>query len=171
VVEGVAISIGRDADNDISVPDTRVSRGHALVEVDPTGQWKWIDRSANGTFVEGVRVGEMVGTSTTRFRLGSPSGPEIVISGDPSLPASLPDSGEPVTEEESVRDLQDFPAVSLESTTRIGRASDNDLVLSGPLVSAHHAHVIETNSGFEIIDLASSRGTYVNARRISRVLL
>jgi len=171
VVEGVAISIGRDADNDISVPDTRVSRGHALVEVDPTGQWKWIDRSANGTFVEGVRVGEMLGTSTTRFRLGSPSGPEIVISGDPSLPASLPDSGEPVTEAESVRDLQDLPAVSLESTTRIGRASDNDLVLSGPLVSAHHAHVIETNSGFEIIDLASSRGTYVNGRRISRILL
>ena len=44
------LALGRDAGNDIVIPDDFASRSHAVVEVD-TVRLKLIDRSANGTYV------------------------------------------------------------------------------------------------------------------------
>jgi hypothetical protein len=44
------LTLGRDAGNDIVIPDDFASRSHAVVEVD-TVRLKLIDRSANGTYV------------------------------------------------------------------------------------------------------------------------
>ena len=58
-------------------------------------------------------------------------------------------------------------------TIRIGRQSDNDIALAGNLeVSRHHAELRPDPAGsFEIIDLGSHGGTYVNGQRITRKLL
>jgi hypothetical protein len=50
----------------------------------------------------------------------------------------------------------------LERRIRIGRQSDNDLVITDPGVSRHHAEVINTNGTCMLHDLGSTNGTYVN---------
>ncbi|MCM6777324.1 FHA domain-containing protein [Nocardia sp. CDC159] len=49
---------------------------------------------------------------------------------------------------------------------RIGRMTDNDLVLDDPKVSRYHAHVQPSRAGLLIRDLQSANGIYVNDRRI-----
>jgi predicted ester cyclase len=58
-------------------------------------------------------------------------------------------------------------------TIRIGRQPDNDLALTEDLeVSRHHAELRrDPDGGFEIIDLGSRGGTYVNGERITRKML
>jgi predicted ester cyclase len=58
-------------------------------------------------------------------------------------------------------------------TIRIGRQPDNDIALTGNLeVSRHHAELRRNPDGsFEIIDLGSHSGTYVNGERITRMML
>jgi ABC-type multidrug transport system ATPase subunit len=56
---------------------------------------------------------------------------------------------------------------------RIGRIPDNDLVLAGQLdVSRHHAELRKSAAGtYEIVDLGSHNGTFVNGRRVSSAVL
>ncbi|MGW2368608.1 FHA domain-containing protein [Streptomyces sp. NPDC001667] len=55
---------------------------------------------------------------------------------------------------------------------RIGRALENELVVSDLQVSRHHAEFRATGDGrFEIVDLGSHNGTYVNGQPVSRQLI
>jgi ABC-type multidrug transport system ATPase subunit len=55
---------------------------------------------------------------------------------------------------------------------RIGRIPDNDLVLPDLDVSRHHAELRKSPSGtYEIVDLGSHNGTYVNGRQVSSAVL
>jgi len=56
------IAIGRSADCDIILPDTRVSRVHAVIEMGPSKHWLH-DRSSNGTRVNDSMVTEKVALS------------------------------------------------------------------------------------------------------------
>ena len=58
-------------------------------------------------------------------------------------------------------------------TVRIGRHQSNDITLGGDLmVSRHHAELRRNPDGsFEIIDLDTPNGTYVNGERITRKML
>jgi hypothetical protein len=50
----------------------------------------------------------------------------------------------------------------------VGRAGDNDLVLRDPEVSRHHARFESTDSGWRVVDLGSTNGTWVNGARRER---
>jgi SARP family transcriptional regulator, regulator of embCAB operon len=50
--------------------------------------------------------------------------------------------------------------------TRIGRLSDNDIVLASANVSRHHAVIVDTGTSFIINDLRSSNGVHVQHQRI-----
>jgi pSer/pThr/pTyr-binding forkhead associated (FHA) protein len=50
--------------------------------------------------------------------------------------------------------------------TEIGKASHNRIVLSDPTVSGTHAIVLARDGGYNIVDLGSSNGTFVNGRRL-----
>jgi DNA-binding SARP family transcriptional activator len=54
----------------------------------------------------------------------------------------------------------------LAAATRIGRLSDNDIVLDNPNVSRHHAVIIDTGTSFVITDLRSANGVDVGGERI-----
>ncbi len=52
------------------------------------------------------------------------------------------------------------------AATRIGRLSDNDIVLDGANVSRHHAVIVDTGTSYIINDLRSSNGVRVQHQRI-----
>ncbi len=52
-------------------------------------------------------------------------------------------------------------------TLRIGRNSDNDVVVSDLSVSRYHAELRKTGRGYEIVDLASHNGTFVNGQWVT----
>lgn len=59
-----------------------------------------------------------------------------------------------------------FPARG--DTVRIGRAPDNDVVLSAePTVSRHHAELVRTDGGWAVRDLGSHNGTHLNGVRLA----
>jgi hypothetical protein len=61
-----------------------------------------------------------------------------------------------------------MPQVSLVSSpVRVGRAADNDLVLTDPEVSRHHARLEPDGQGWRTIDLGSTNGTWVNGVRLN----
>jgi ABC transport system ATP-binding/permease protein len=96
----------------------------------------------------------------------SPEDPDLVTAPAPTV-AAAPDllvPAEPAAPEESPGAEVPMPAGSL----RIGRAPDNDLVVDDLIASRYHAELRRTPDGqYEIVDLGSHNGTYVNGRRIS----
>jgi len=59
--------------------------------------------------------------------------------------------------------------VSLESAVSLGRAEGNDIVLQDVAVSSQHCRIRpSSDGGFELFDLKSTNGTWVNERRVSR---
>lgn len=59
---------------------------------------------------------------------------------------------------------RDYPLVA--AATRIGRLSDNDIVLDDANVSRHHAVIIDTGTSFVVTDLRSANGVSVRGERI-----
>lgn len=162
------MTVGREADCDIVLSDSRVSRSHATIELSSTGEWMWTDESANGSFVDGRRIDNFTGQSEIVINVGQLRGNVVVISNDPELDWSIVGTNGIHESDSQPLSNGNGKVFALKDLTRIGRTTDNDIVLSGPLVSGHHAHVICLRGNFEVIDLASSRGTYVNGVRISR---
>jgi ABC-type cobalamin/Fe3+-siderophores transport system ATPase subunit len=56
-------------------------------------------------------------------------------------------------------------------TLRIGRAEDNDVVVDDLSVSRHHAELWNSGDGFEIVDLGSRNGTFLNGSPVLRALV
>jgi pSer/pThr/pTyr-binding forkhead associated (FHA) protein len=54
-----------------------------------------------------------------------------------------------------------------DSTIRIGRSTENDVVLYSAVVSRHHVELRKTDSGWEIINLGTN-GTYLDGKRVSQ---
>ncbi|HVB61903.1 MAG TPA: FHA domain-containing protein [Ktedonobacteraceae bacterium] len=52
-------------------------------------------------------------------------------------------------------------------TLTIGRAASNRLVLSDAKTSSHHAEIRPAGSGYAIVDLGSTNGTYVNEQQLT----
>uniref|UniRef100_A0A5Q5BGG1 FHA domain containing protein n=2 Tax=unclassified Mycobacterium TaxID=2642494 RepID=A0A5Q5BGG1_MYCSS len=54
---------------------------------------------------------------------------------------------------------------------KIGRASDNDIVIPDVLASRHHASLVPAAGGTEIVDARSINGTFVNGTRVESAFL
>jgi ABC transport system ATP-binding/permease protein len=188
---GTAYRVGRDPDSDIVLTDQRVSWSHAALKLDADA-WTLEDLgSTNGTFLEMRRVDRIEISTECVVRLGNANeGPALrcIPQMHPAaIRASRPagaDTGHPSPGPASAPapviatpDGHGMPGVDAHPTSltklpvkslRIGRAEDNDLVLQDLSVSRHHAELRKLPTGsYEIVDLSSHNGTYVNGSEIA----
>ncbi|OBB58114.1 ABC transporter ATP-binding protein [Mycobacterium sp. 852013-51886_SCH5428379] len=63
------------------------------------------------------------------------------------------------------------PAEAPPGAIKIGRASDNDIVIPDVLASRHHASLVPVAGGTEIVDARSINGTFVNGNRVESARL
>ena len=167
---GSTYRIGRDPQADIVVSDTRVSWQHATVERHASG-WQLQDASStNGTFVERQRVRQVAIAGSCAVRLGHPDdGPVLrcTVIGAPAEAGAAPDIAP--TPRRSGIDRSPSAVLSMPTRKlRIGRATDNDVVISDLSVSRYHAELRRTSRGsYEIVDLDSHNGTYLNGQRVT----
>ncbi|TVL91432.1 FHA domain-containing protein [Streptomyces sp. SAJ15] len=158
--------VGRDPTSDIVLRDTRVSWHHAVLK--PVGDhWTLEDTgSTNGSYTEGHRVVRLDVGPGSMIRFGNPTdGPLAVLSEMPrpvdrpsyvSEPAATGTFRQPAT-------VRALPSRVL----RIGRDPDNDLVIDDLVVSRRHAELrSRPGGGFEIADVGSHNGTYLNGLRV-----
>jgi ABC transport system ATP-binding/permease protein len=116
-----------------------------------------------------------------RHRPGAPSpAPQPVA---PARPVEPVPSAQPAASARPVQPVAPdlLPSVDRKPTARmplpakamrIGRVPDNDLVLSDLNVSRHHAELRKSPTGsYEIVDLGSHNGTFVNGQRVTSRLL
>lgn len=155
VKRGTSAVIGRDPHLEVSLPHPRISRQHAEV-VYSGAQWILRDLdSANGIFVDGLRVTEVILDSTLAIRLGGTSGPELTISATPEIG----DTAEPKQGRQTRVDHLPLPP-----RLRIGRHSTNDVVVPGEGVADFQASISENARGFhEVVDTNNHSMTTVNA--------
>ncbi|GHA49613.1 ABC transporter ATP-binding protein [Streptomyces tauricus] len=161
--------VGRDPLSDIVIEDARVSWHHAVLRPG-TDHWTLEDEnSTNGTYADGRRVHEWDVGAGSVIHFGAPSdGPRAVLADRPppaperpsvvSAPAATGTFRRPT----SVRPLPS-------RTVRIGRSGDNDLVVDDLGVSRRHAELRALPDGtYEIVDLGSHNGTFLNGQPVTR---
>jgi ABC transport system ATP-binding/permease protein len=107
--------------------------------------------------------------------------PEPAV-GEPSWEDSISAWRDPAPSSRQAVDVREsLPSVDIRPTSRmplpvkalrIGRVPDNDLVLPDLDVSRHHAELRRSPAGaYEIVDLGSHNGTYVNGQRVSSAVI
>ncbi|WP_217242695.1 FHA domain-containing protein [Streptomyces sp. AC555_RSS877] len=164
--------VGRDPLCDIVIDDARVSWHHAVLRPE-ADHWTLEDEnSTNGTYADGRRIHEWGVGPGSVIRFGSPAdGPCAVLAGLPppeperpsavSMPALTSTFRQPTT-------VRPLPT----RTVRIGRAEDNDLVIDDLGVSRRHAELRALPDGtYEIVDLGSHNGTFLNGLAVTRALI
>ena len=55
--------------------------------------------------------------------------------------------------------------------TLLGRRSDADVILTDPYVSRHHAKIVKGQDGYDLVDLQSTHGSFVNGHRVTEQVL
>ncbi|MFI1213847.1 FHA domain-containing protein [Streptomyces sp. NPDC020802] len=161
--------VGRDPLCDIVIDDARVSWHHAVLR---PGADHWTledENSTNGTYADGRRVRAWDVGPGSVIRFGNPAdGPCAVLADRPppaperpsavSMPAATGTFRQPTT-------VRPLPARSV----RIGRGDDNDLVVDDLSVSRRHAELRAMPDGtYEIVDLGSHNGTFLNGQPVTR---
>ena len=165
-------SIGRGANCEVRLNHPRVSRNHATLEPTPDG-WFLVNHGGNGIYVDGHRVERVpVQHPITVWLSSPPEGAMLQLRPKPIAPeADTPSGRQPAPHDPAVSQRPsavyhiDLPAI------RIGRAPDNHVVLEDLLVSRHHAELRRTGNQWELVDLGSANGTYVNGARIARAMI
>lgn len=175
--EGATATIGRSSSNDIHIPEQHVSRQHAVISY-REGIFMVNDLgSANGTFVNGMKVEEpyplMVGDE---LRLFVPTLKFMAATNEEAEEAS--ETGRFIavkTGEKATLTITNGPqegqviALLLEDL-KVGRATLNanwEIVLQDPTVSRPHARFLKEENQWMLFDLGSANGTAVNSTPVT----
>src|ERR1035438_9235074 len=161
---GSQYRVGRDPHSDIVVNDSRVSWRHAVLQVDGNA-WVLEDAgSTNGTFLGTRRVGKVEIAQNCVLRLGHPDdGPVMMCTVDRGGSGNTAMSTGMSSVDRRPTSVMRAPTRLL----RIGRDPSNDLVVPDLSVSRQHAELRNLGDGrYEIADLGSHNGTFVNGRQI-----
>ncbi|HEU0336370.1 MAG TPA: FHA domain-containing protein [Gaiellaceae bacterium] len=180
---GETVTVGREQSAGIVIEDERVSRVHAVLRLEPDGWVLEDEDSRNGTFCDGRRVGRVEVAGGLVVRLGDPAtGPRLELTPVRREEPEAADSRRTLLDARTLgagaapappAELGRLTGVhAVEQVVRIGRAPDNDVVVGDLLVSRRHAELRGSPSrGYELVDLGSHNGTFVNGRRHQRAQL
>ncbi len=157
------VRVGRAKDNDYIVNDPHVSMHHCEVHISAEGRITIKDlNSTNGSFVNGQHISETQIVPSDNVTLGKDhvlNIPEFIAS----------------TETRSTTNITSSPAVdkSLQdkSVITIGRDRDNDITISNIRVSRHHARLTKIGAAWQIEDLNSANGTFLNGKKVLNSLI
>jgi ABC-type multidrug transport system ATPase subunit/pSer/pThr/pTyr-binding forkhead associated (FHA) protein len=148
------LEFGRDeAPGRIPVDHSSISSRHAEVTLSPAGAVLRDLQSRNGTFVNGERINEKQLREGDLIQLGACDSQLFLYRESGHRPLVL-------------RDIElNSPLIT------IGREPANKICIAHPTVSARHAQIRKLPDGFELADLGSTNGTFVNGQRIARQVL
>lgn len=179
---GKPFVIGRDKSADIQVMGSKVSRTHLRLEF--TGNnWRATDLdSSNGTFYEGKPFSELEIFDQISIFLGGDSGQEIRLhplqlggkkSKEGNRKVQTPKADQTLVAsslEGFFEKHDDFTArIRLQQRIRIGRDESNDWHIDDLTVSRFHAEVVQNDKGgFDLVDLRSANGTFINGIAVKR---
>nr|WP_306254939.1 ATP-binding cassette domain-containing protein [Ornithinimicrobium cryptoxanthini] len=171
---GEVLRIGRGHNCQVVILDSRISRLHGEV-AQRDGVWVYRSVGSNGTFQDGHRLPEITQLDrVARLLLADPDdGIEIHIeaatSGSPRGEVHVERRRQVVlgTSPPAPSDNEDQPSddsvlINPAGLTTIGRAADNDVVLSDIQASRYHAVLKKTSHGYAIENLGSMNGIQVN---------
>ena len=175
------ITVGRDASVDVRLDDPRVDGVHLRLEPVETG-WMAHDACGRGVFTGGARVVQCRVAGPIVVRLGAPDGPAVELcplaverAATQTISALDPaPAAPPVRGPKQKRRIGKLSGIhqTLTTSITIGRAPENDCVVDELLASRHHARMdLRRDGRWELVDLESDNGTFVNGRRIERVTL
>ncbi len=167
---GTEYRIGRNPGADFELADARVSWDHAILYTQGS-VWVLEDRSSrNGTYLGTERISQLELTGPCVLHFGNAQDGQV-LSFEPQAPQAADESGVSIF----------LPGVDREPTSRIplqtqvvkiGRRPDNDVVVTDLGVSKQHAELRRSPAGrYQIIDLGSHNGTYVNGIRVNEAEL
>ncbi len=162
------VRIGRKEGIELTLHGNGISRIHAQIKRHPDG-WELIDlKSTNGTYVNRKMI-------STKILANS----DFIQIGDVELLFELSDEHADrragvLPEDQSIyliglTDSLDGKTFPLEKETiSLGRLPDNDIVINTKSVSGYHAEIKIDHGRYFLIDLNSTNGTFVNARKIEQ---
>jgi len=177
------VTLGRSTVSDIVLDDDSVSRNHARLDLEKSVFVLHDLGSANGSFVNGVKVknralsrGDVIqlGKVTLLFETGAlPVETDVtsLASADAletaikleTLPVMVGDHGVPSLVVIASGKTWQVP-LTKEAIT-VGRHPENDIVLNTPLASRTHARIERRGDHFVLRDLNSRNGTWVNGAK------
>jgi len=183
-IEGARASLGRAEENPVGLfGDPTVQPRHAVIERRGAGYVLRNLAVQDGTFVNGNRIESVdlhdgdrikIGGYEIMFHLrGTPASArrQASIAVEPANPAHAaqrPAGANAKAEGPSLiaASGQAYP-VRAGGVTRIGRALDNEIVVSHSSISRHHSSIESSNGVFAARDLNSQNGTFVGGRRVT----
>jgi ABC transport system ATP-binding/permease protein len=154
------ITIGRAPDNDIVLDFPQVSSYHVKFVKDEDGYTLEDLESSNGTYVNGQRILKEHVTFSDTIHFGS-------------LPFNMDNLRDDILSRITGQNpalaktaIEIAPFIDLKSVV-IGRSPDCDIFIDYPQVSGHHVKITPTTEGFQIEDLQSTNGTFVDGMQIT----
>ncbi len=193
-LHGQAVSLGKSAANDISVPDESLPALHCSFEPVPGGRYRVVDRGGQGVFVgassgaaaaakfdeyehkdlddgDEIQLGHLIGKFYAVAEGGEASvAPPKAERAQRTGVLKTSDDGAKLTRVDIRLRL---PAVAgggvLEIPAqglRFGANADNDIVIDDGFVSSFHAQLFLKGERLFVRDLDSTNGTFVGAVRV-----
>ncbi len=161
--KGQAFIVGSDPNCDITIHDPQVAPRHCQMMELPNGFAVQDMGTPNGTFIDNANY---------RIQQANAQPSSVLLLGTFALPLDLLHRMvETATSGGSVMAMAEAAVQGLnldKPVITIGRAPGNDLVLPHPSVSGRHAQVMKQPDGrFQVRDLGSTNGTYLNGVKIA----
>jgi pSer/pThr/pTyr-binding forkhead associated (FHA) protein len=198
-LEGTTVTLGRAEENAVGLfGDLGVQPRHAVISCQGNTYTLRNLAVQAGTFVNGTRVETVQLNDGDRLKIsnyelsfhlranrraaaarpavavGSPRSNNVPVQSERTQanpPAGGQDGYPSATNAYLVNAAGQQFAVRTDAPTRIGRALDNDIVVSDASVSRHHASIECRNGSFVLRDLGSQNGTWLGERRVTEAPL